>query len=96
MTPPTDTLEAAIRAVSCRFCGELRPAHSPLKSGSLPDLKVCWPFEADPVTIAAAVREWARRQMPPPMSYEGRVTLSHQDGYNHALADLAGRLGLSR
>ena len=88
LTPPQpDTLEAALRAVPCRFCGELRPAHSPLKSDSLPDLKVCWPFEADPVTIAAAVREWARQQLPPPEGTQGPE-------YNRAVADVAGRLGL--
>lgn len=52
--------------------------------------------EPDYPALAAAVREWIKEQLPPPMSYEGRVTLSHQDGYNDALADVAGRLGLSR
>ena len=87
MTPPTDSLVAVIRRMPCRFCGEPRSFHSPLTSGAAPDLKICWPFEADPVTIAAAVREWARQQLPPPEGTQGPE-------YNRAVADVAGRLGL--
>ena len=95
MTPPTDSLEAALRAVPlvCRDCGEPATDARPLVCSvmSLHD------SVADYAALAAAARKWVKENMP--MPFESRPSVwwdagSRYAGYNRALADVAKALGL--
>ena len=86
MTPPTDSLEAAIRAVPCRYC--LDPLSEHMKQS-------CWRWSPEAPTLAAAVREWIRRQMPHLQEpLPGHELTEQQYRYNRHLAAMAWRLGL--
>jgi hypothetical protein len=91
MTPPTDSLEAALakvplRCVACGFVAPLRP-FSHIHTG----------FAQLPNDLAAAAREWAKQQMPLAFliaPFESKEQQSQGAGYNTALADVARALGL--
>ena len=81
MTPPTDSLEAALRGVPLtQIVTCAAGCHT--EAG-----------EPDYPALAEALREWIRRQMPPKDTGHAG-TFAHADVYNEALADVARRLEL--
>jgi hypothetical protein len=91
MTPPTDSLEAALAKVPlrCTICRFRAPdcvfSHEHTS------------FERRPDELAAAAREWMRRQMPASWYIQedtGYELRERRQAYNDALADVATALGL--
>ncbi len=86
MTPPTDSLIAALRAVP-EECLERHYGEGPFTHEGC----ACAP---DYPALAAAVREWIRDQMPVPPEHVSGLVRAWQNGYDTAVADLARRLRL--
>ncbi len=86
MTPPTDSLEAALRAVE--------PVHDCHRD----DPDMCCYDAVSSAALAAAAREWMQRQMPATWYIdeilEDRVQRARRCAYNDAIAAVARALGL--
>jgi len=90
MTPPTDSLEAALRAVPLGSAQLSRTVGD--GDGNAITLLITVPAPDYPA-LAAATREWIKRQMP--LAYmDDAARLRNVEGYNAALADVAKALGL--
>jgi len=95
MTPPTDSLEAALSETPCLVCQRGWLAHPLRVHGPTP----CSIWQPDPPALAAAAREWMRGHTPHDREevgvLDGRPTFSpFARGHNAALADMAKALGL--
>ena len=92
MTPPTDSLETALRVVPlvCRDCGEPATDARPIVCtvASVHD------SVADYRALAAVARAWARERIPSAVTIRLAVDRREARAYNAALADVAKALGL--
>ena len=92
MTPPTDSLETALRVVPlvCRDCGEPATDARPIVCtvASVHD------SVADYRALAAVARAWARERIPSAVTITLAVDRREARAYNAALADVAKALGL--
>ena len=87
MSTPTDSLEAALRAVPLR--GYPSTTLPPI-AGHIPATQ----YEVDVPALAAAAREWAREHLPKPAKAEWAKESDGVAGYNAALVAVAKDLGL--
>ena len=82
MTPPTDTLETALRAVALTQIATCASGCHTEAGGP------------DYAALAAAAREWVQRMMPLPFVGHPGCAAPGAGAYNMALADVARKLGL--
>ena len=91
MTPPTDSLDAALRAVPGLCERALRPDPG---DDDDPEAEPCRNHgEQDIPALAAAVREWMTYWMPAPLAVR-TDRAPWERGWNEALAEVARRLGI--